>query len=129
MRALLILMVALMLGAFVAPERPLSDPAQEARALNLFKELRCPTCIAQSIHDSNADIAGDLRVIVREQIAQGRTNEEIRNYLVARYGDVILLRPPVNGTTLPLWLGPWLIFLVGGGIVFVAMRRHRVKSD
>jgi len=129
MKALLILMVALMLGAFVAPERPLSDPAQETRALNLFKELRCPTCIAQSIHDSNADIAGDLRVIVREQIAKGRSNQEIRDYLVARYGDVILLRPPVNGTTLPLWLGPWLIFMVGGGIVFVAMRRHRVKSD
>ncbi|PHS23840.1 MAG: cytochrome C biogenesis protein CcmH [Robiginitomaculum sp.] len=129
MRALLILITALMLGAFITPELPLNDPSQEARALNLFKELRCPTCIAQSIHDSNADIAGDLRVIVREQIAQGRTNQEIRDYLVARYGDVILLRPPMNGATLPLWLGPWLIFLVGGGIVFVAMRRHRVKSD
>ena len=129
MRAVMVVLAGLMLCAFIAPERPLNDPAQEARALNLFKELRCPTCIAQSIHDSNADIAGDLRVIVREQIAQGRTNQEIRDYLVARYGDVILLRPPMKSATLPLWLGPWVIFILGGGLVFVVMRRHRARAE
>ncbi len=129
MKAFMVLLAGLMLCAFVAPERPLTDPAQETRALNLFKELRCPTCVAQSIHDSNADIAGDLRVIVREQIAQGRTNAEIRDYLVARYGDVILLRPPMKTATMPLWLGPWVIFILGGGLVYVVMRRHRARAE
>lgn len=129
MRVLMILLAGIMLVAANAPELPLDNPAQEARALSLFKELRCPTCIAQSIHDSNSEIATDLRILVREQIAQGRTNEEIRNYLVARYGDVILLRPPVIASTLLLWLGPWLVFILGGYIVFVSIRRHRVKPD
>jgi cytochrome c-type biogenesis protein CcmH len=127
MRALMVMMAAFMLMAASAPEQPLDDPAQEARALSLFRELRCPTCIAQSIHDSNADIAMDLRIIVREQIAKGRTNAQIKDYLVARYGDVILLRPPVNSSTLLLWIGPWLIFLLGGVVVYMAMRRHRAK--
>ncbi len=129
MRLVILLVAALILGAATAPEQPLDDPSLEARALDLFKELRCPTCIAQSIHDSNADIAGDLRIIVREQIAQGKTNAQIRDFLVARYGDVILLRPPVKQSTIALWLGPWIIFLVGGLIVFLTMRRHRANSD
>ncbi len=129
MRVLMIVLTALILSGASAPERPLDDPAQESRALDLFKELRCPTCIAQSIHDSNADIAVDLRAIVREQITEGRSNAQIREFLVARYGDVILLRPPVNTATLPLWLGPWLIFLFGGIVVFVALRKHNTKAD
>ncbi len=124
MKVLALILAALVVIAADAPEKPLPDPAQEQRALTLFTELRCPTCIAQSIHDSNADIARDLRILVREQIAAGKTDQQIRDYLVARYGDVILLRPPVKGATLPLWLGPWLIFLVGGVIVLFAVRRH-----
>ncbi len=129
MRALFIALSAFVLCAMMAPEQPLADLQQEARALDLFKELRCPTCIAQSIHDSDADIAVDLRGIVREQIQQGRSNEQIKVFLVARYGDVILLRPPLKTATLPLWIAPWLIFLLGGLVVFFAIRRHGVKSD
>ncbi len=126
----MIVLAMVMLGAAAnAQEKPLDDPAQESRALDLFKELRCPTCIAQSIHDSNADIAVDLRSIVREQIAQGHSNAQIREFLVLRYGDVILLRPPVNPTTLPLWLGPWFIFIFGGIIFFFVLRKHSVKAD
>ncbi len=129
MKVALVILAAIILGAAGAPERPLDDAVLEARALDLFKELRCPTCVAQSIHDSNADIAIDLRALVREQIAAGQTNAQIRDYLVLRYGDVILLRPPVNNATLPLWLGPWLIFALGGFLVFLALRRHRTAPD
>ena len=129
MKALALILAAVLVMAADAPERPLPDPAQEQRALALFTELRCPTCIAQSIHDSNADIARDLRILVREQIAAGKSDQQIRDYLVARYGDVILLRPPVKRATLPLWLGPWLIFILGGLIVVAVLRRHgRISS-
>lgn len=127
MRALCLILSAFVLCAFSGPERVLTAPKQEARALALFKELRCPTCIAQSIHDSDAAIAVDLRAIVREQIQQGRSNAQIKDYLIARYGEVILLRPPLKTNTLPLWLGPWLMFLFGGVVVFFVVRRHGVK--
>lgn len=129
MKTLMLAFAALMLMAAAGPsERPLDNPAQESRALALFKELRCPTCIAQSIHDSNADIARDLRILVREQIAEGRTNAQIRSYLVKRYGDVILLRPPVKSATLPLWLGPWIAFFLGALVVVLVVRRHGRKE-
>lgn len=124
MKALVLVLAALVVMAAGAPEQPLADKAQEARAVRLFTEFRCPTCIAQSIHDSSADIARDLRILVREQIAAGKSDQQIRDYLVARYGDVILLRPPVKKNTIVLWLGPWLIFLIGGVMVFLVVRRH-----
>ncbi len=124
MRLVLAACSFMLLCGFALVETPLPDPAQEARAQTLFKQLRCPTCIAQSIHDSNADIASDLRVLVRERIAQGQSDDQIKAYLSARYGDLILLKPPVKTRTLPLWFAPWILFLGGGIAVFFILRRH-----
>ncbi len=105
---------------------PLSDPAQEARASDLHKQLRCLVCQNQSIADSNADLARDLRVIVRERISAGDSDRQVLNYMVARYGDWVLLNPPFKATTLVLWLGPALIFFGAAfGVFFFFRRTHR----
>ncbi len=95
----------------VDPDR-LEDPALEARAQKLMRQIRCLVCQNQSIADSNADLAADLRRIVREQIAAGRTDAEIKAYLTARYGEWVLMRPPLERRTLVLWLGPPLLLLL-----------------
>lgn len=100
----------------VEPAEMLMDPADEARAREISKELRCVVCQNQSIDDSDAQIARDLRRIVREQVSAGKDNAAIKAYLVERYGEYVLLRPPFNTRNLLLWLGP-LLLLVGGGIV------------
>jgi len=89
-------------------EKPLADPAKEAIARTLMKEIRCLVCQNQSIEDSNADLAKDLRLLVRERIALGDTPAEVRSYLVDRYGDWVLLDPPFNQMTLFLWASPFL---------------------
>jgi len=89
-------------------ETPLADPAKEAVARALMKEIRCLVCQNQSIEDSNADLAKDLRVLVRERIALGDTPDNVRAYLVDRYGDWVLLEPPVNRMTILLWGSPFL---------------------
>lgn len=102
---------------------PLADPALEARAIELHKQLRCLVCQNQSIHDSNAELARDLRVVVRERLAAGDTDQQAVQYLVARYGDWVLLRPPLKPATLLLWLGPLVILLLAGAGVTVFLRR------
>ncbi len=107
-------------------EATLPDPALEARARELHKVLRCLVCQNQSIHESNAELARDLRNVVRERIAAGDTDAQVMTYVVARYGDWVLLRPPLNAGTLVLWLGPPLILataLLGTGVYFVRSRR------
>ncbi len=104
----------------VAVDPPLPDPALEARAQDVFKDLRCLVCQNQSIADSNADLARDLRVIVRERLAAGDSDKEAREYLVARYGDWVLLSPPVKLATMVLWLGPLILLLIAG----FAVRRY-----
>ena len=89
-------------------EKPLADPAQEAVARALMKEIRCLVCQNQSIEDSNADLAKDLRMIIRERVALGDTPANVRTYLVDRYGDWVLLEPPFNKMTLLLWGSPFL---------------------
>mgnify|MGYP001793755968 CR=1 FL=1 len=114
-------------AAAVFIEEKLDDPAQEARAREISGEIRCLVCQNQSILDSNADLAKDLRQIVRERISFGDTDEEVRRYLVDRYGDWVLLNPPFKMTTLFLWLGPVLIFLLGAFAMIVFLRnRNRV---
>ena len=100
------------------------DPAMEARAVDLAKELRCLVCQNQSIMESDAPLARDLRQIVREQVAAGRSNDEIKEYVAARYGDFVLLRPPFKPKTWVLWFGPPL--MVGGALIclFVFWRRR-----
>ncbi|WCL54458.1 cytochrome c-type biogenesis protein [Gimibacter soli] len=103
-------------------EVPLDDPAKEAEARELMKEVRCLVCQNQSIEDSDADLARDLRVLIRERMAAGDDTDAVKVYLVERYGDWVLLKPPVAGRTLILWGSPLLILLlVAAGIL---MRRR-----
>jgi cytochrome c-type biogenesis protein CcmH len=109
----------------VQPDEMLADPAMEARARGLSAELRCMVCQNQSIDDSDAELARDLRILLRERIAAGDTNEQVMDFLVARYGEFILLRPRFNPHTLILWLAPPLVLIAGAGIAFAAIRSRR----
>lgn len=110
----------------VEPGEMLGDPAKEARARALSAEIRCLVCQNQSIDDSNAGLARDLRLLVRQQITAGKSDQAIRDFLVKRYGDFVLLRPPVKRSTWLLWFGPLLV-LVGGiaGLALYFRRRGR----
>ncbi|HVZ01490.1 MAG TPA: cytochrome c-type biogenesis protein [Dongiaceae bacterium] len=105
-------------------DQPLADPALEARARALMREIRCVVCQSQSIDESDADIAANLRNIVREQIAAGKSEAEIRDYLVARYGDFVLMKPPFNRATLVLWVAPFALALVALAAVAFGWRRR-----
>jgi cytochrome c-type biogenesis protein CcmH len=109
----------------VRPDEMLANPALEARAREVGKDLRCLVCRNQSIDDSDADLAHDLRVIVRERIAAGDTNDQTISYVRARYGDFVLLRPPFQADTLLLWGGPLIVLLAGG---FAAWRFCRGRA-
>ena len=108
----------------VEPSEMLKDPALEARARAISRELRCLVCQNQSIDDSNADLAHDLRMIVRERLSAGDSDAQVKAYLVARYGDFVLLDPPFEAKTLILWLGPALVLLLGAGGIYAALRRR-----
>ena len=96
----------------------LLDPAEEARAQNVMKQLRCLVCQNQSIVDSDATLAKDLRIIVRERITAGDTDEEVLVFMTDRYGDWVLLKPPFDGTTILLWLSPLLLLIIGFIVIF-----------
>lgn len=104
-----------------------ADPKVEARLKSIAHELRCLVCQNQTIADSNAELAQDLRRQVREQIAQGRTDAEIIGYMVQRYGDFVLYKPPVKATTLLLWFGPALLLLAGGFALFRNVRTRAAR--
>jgi cytochrome c-type biogenesis protein CcmH len=106
----------------------LDDPALEARALKIHDELRCPVCQGQAISDSNAELARDLRLIVRERLAAGDSDGAVFDYLSDRYGDFILLRPRVKPANYVLWFGPVLIFAAGAGGLWVFVRRRRRRG-
>ena len=108
----------------VQPDEVMKDPALEARARALSAELRCMVCQNQSIDDSNAELARDLRLLVRERLKAGDSDDAIRTYLVQRYGDFILLKPPFKLETWLLWGAPFLVLLTGAGIILVARRRQ-----
>lgn len=133
MRALLaVLLVAYSLGPALAvePEEKLDDPVLEQRAREISKELRCLVCQNQSIDDSNAGLARDLRVLVRERLTAGDSDEETISYVVERYGDFVLLRPPVRPGTYALWYGPAvLIVLAGMGLVLFFRRRRAAVAE
>ena len=104
----------------------LPDPKQEAQAKALMEELRCLVCQGQSIADSDAELAGDMRALVRQRIADGEEPEEVRAWLVQRYGDWVSYRPPVEPVTWPLWAAPILLLLVGAWLLRKRLvRRHR----
>ena len=103
----------------------LPDPRQEAEAKALMEELRCLVCQGQSIADSDADLAGDMRAMVRQRIAAGETPEEVRSWLIQRYGNWVSYRPPVEPVTWPLWAAPVLLLIVGGWLFRKRLVRKR----
>lgn len=112
----------------VQPGERLADPGQEARAREISKGLRCLVCRNESIDESNADLARDLRLLVRERIAAGDSNQAAVAHIVARYGDYVLLNPPLKSDTLVLWFGPAAVLLVAGVGVGLFLRRRRVPA-
>ena len=120
-----ILIIAICLTQFFAetsygvdPDEILQDQKQELRARNISKNIRCMICQNQSIDESNAPLAKDLRILIRNKIKEGKNNEEIYKFLTDRYGDFILLKPPLKSSTLALWLLPFIFFIVGIFVVF-----------
>ncbi len=110
----------------VEPDEILADPALEARARSLSLELRCLVCQNQSIDDSAAPLARDLRLLVRERLRAGESDAQVRDYVVARYGEFVLLRPSLTSRTVLLWLAPLLLLL--GALTFVARQLSRNRS-
>jgi cytochrome c-type biogenesis protein CcmH len=121
------LLLATAAAAAPAPES-LPDRAQEARARALQKEFRCLVCQGESIDESGAPLAADLRRLIREHIAKGESDAEIEHYLVARYGDFILMKPPFQADTYALWAAPFAVLLLAGGLgTLVVLRARRRK--
>lgn len=109
----------------VGLEKKLQDPVQESRAQAIFQQLRCMVCAGESIHDSNADLAKDLRQLVRDRIQAGDTDESVIAYIVDRYGDSILMKPPLKQSTLLLWVGPVIFLLIGVVVLWqIKMPKH-----
>ena len=127
MRFIFVLIAAFMLGGpvfAVQPDEVLKDPALEKRAREISAGLRCLVCQNQSIDDSDAQLANDLRLLVRERFVTGDTNQEVENFLVQRYGEFVLLKPTFGTHTLLLWLTPALVLILGGIGAYAAMRRR-----
>lgn len=110
----------------VNPDEMLPDPALEARARAISSELRCMVCQNQSIDDSNADLAKDLRLLVRERLKRGDTDQQVFDYLVSRYGEFVLLKPRMTIRNIALWGMPVALILIGGVTLIVLSRRRRV---
>lgn len=133
MKRLALLLLALAAPAFADSNQPpaplanvqLKDPAQEAKAQALMLTLRCVVCQGQSIADSNAEMAGDMRSLVRTRIAAGQTPETIRAWLIARYGDYVSYDPPLSAVTAPLWIAPLLLLALGAWLARASFRRRR----
>ncbi len=113
----------------IRPDEVLADPVLEERAREIGKQLRCLVCQNQSIDDSDADLARDLRILVRERLQQGDTDDEVLAYMKARYGDFVLLKPPMGPVTYLLWFGPALLGVAGIVAVVFFFRRNRERPD
>jgi cytochrome c-type biogenesis protein CcmH len=128
--ALLLALAAAIPAGAVQPGERLADPALEARARALSAELRCMVCQNQSIDDSDAELAHDLRVLVRERLSAGDTDAQVLDFVVARYGEFVLLKPRFNLRNALLWGTPVLLLVVGGAVVFAFSRsRRRYASE
>jgi cytochrome c-type biogenesis protein CcmH len=109
-------------------EEPLPNPAQEDVARNIFHELRCVVCQSESLADSPAEVAIDMRREIRAQVAAGKPHDEIVSYFVARYGNFVLMQPPLGKTTTLLWLAPLATILAGGTLSFLYFKRQRRET-
>ena len=129
MKWIVLIVAVLMSGPVWAGEaRPLADdPAVEARLKHLAVELRCLVCQNQTLADSNAPLAEDLRREVREMIVKDMSDQEIIEFLTARYGDFVLYRPPVKSTTALLWVGPFILLAIGATVLVITLRRRASK--
>lgn len=126
-RVLVIVMLAFSATAAAAVPEKLPNPAQEARAVALQKQLRCLVCQGESLDESNAPLAADLRRLIRERIAKGDSDEAVKRYLVARYGDFILMKPPMEKDTYALWLAPLVALLLGAAVAGAVAWRARAR--
>jgi cytochrome c-type biogenesis protein CcmH len=118
----------LMVPALAAPVADtFSNPALESRARNLQRELRCLVCQGESIDESGSPFAADVRHLVRQQIADGQSDQQIQDFLVARYGDFILMKPPLQSDTWLLWLAPFLVLAAGGGIAWITVKKAAAR--
>ncbi|WP_299837790.1 cytochrome c-type biogenesis protein [uncultured Jannaschia sp.] len=124
MKALLLMLLLAAPALAVQPDEVLDDPALEARAREISQGLRCLVCRNESIDESNADLARDMRVLVRERLVAGETDAEIVDGLVDRYGEFVLLEPQANGANLILWGAPLLLLLAGAGVAAVHVTRQ-----
>ncbi|MBX4336098.1 cytochrome c-type biogenesis protein [Bartonella raoultii] len=109
----------------VEPDEILEDPVLELRARNISSHLRCPVCQSQSIDDSDTSLARDLRLIIRERLKMGYSNQQVIDFLVERYGEFILLKPPFNKITWLLWLSPLIIIIIGASALFFQIIRYK----
>jgi cytochrome c-type biogenesis protein CcmH len=123
-----LLLLAAMPAFAVEPSETLKDPVLEGRARDIGQVLLCVVCINLSIDDSQAEVAHDMRRAVRERLTAGDSNEQVFAYMVARYGDYVLLKPPFKLRTLVLWLGAPVLLLVAGVALLVAARRRRTAT-
>jgi cytochrome c-type biogenesis protein CcmH len=131
MRNILALLLSLFLAASVIAKEAVpvaDDPVLEKRAMALAEELRCLVCQNQSLADSHAELAVDLKNQIREKMKAGMGEKQIIDYMVARYGDFVLYRPPVKATTLPLWLGPFVVLVAALAGLFYYLRRRRTAA-
>lgn len=117
------------LAAASDPAERLKDPAQEAKAREIFRDVRCLVCQNESIDDSEAELAADLRQIVREQVKAGRNEAEIKRFLIDRYGEFVLLTPRFSAGNLALWAAPFLVVLAGGALLFVRLRNRPAETE
>ncbi|HEX2215740.1 MAG TPA: cytochrome c-type biogenesis protein [Xanthobacteraceae bacterium] len=112
----------------IQPDEVLADPKLEERARALSQQLRCMVCQNQSIDDSDAPLARDLRLIVRERLKVGDTDAQVLDFLVARYGEFVLLKPRLAWHTAVLWAAPFAILLIGAALIFVSLRRRQAEA-
>lgn len=127
--AIAALLGALSLGAASDPADRLPDPAQEARAREIFRDVRCMVCQNESIDDSEAGLAADLRKLVREQIKAGKSDGEIKGYLTDRYGEFVLMTPSWSAGNIALWIGPFAVLLAGVALLLARLRNRTPDAD
>jgi cytochrome c-type biogenesis protein CcmH len=130
MKKLLIIFLLIANFALAGEAKPLGDdPALELRLKTLSQDLRCLVCQNTTLADSSAPLAEDLRQEIRKLMREGKSDQEVTDYLVARYGDFVLYKPPVNNSTALLWFGPFLILIIGGFVLFRVLKNHAGNED